>query len=84
MSSRPLIDHICAMCGGLLQPGFGTYSSIDQTGKPGKPCQVRGETCEWYSFPPFMLLFSKELLARRLPSVFDLQQDGRLLLTETI
>ena len=84
MSSRPLIDHICAMCGGLLQPGFGTHSSIDQTGKPGKPCQVRGEHCEWYCLPPFMLLFSKELLARRLPSVFELCRDGRLLLTDTV
>ena len=80
MSSRPLIDHICAICGGLLQPGFGCYSSIEQTGRAGIPSQVRGQRCAWDALPPFMLLFSKRLLARRLPSIFEITEDERLLL----
>ena len=34
--------------------------------------QVSGTTCEAFTMPPFLLLFSKALLARRLPAVFAL------------
>ena len=57
MSSRPLIDHICAICGGLLQPGFGHYSSIEQTGRAGIPYQVRGQRCAWDALPPSCYCF---------------------------
>ena len=38
----------------------------------------RGTVCQWFDMPPFLLLFSKKLLARRLPDVFELTDAGGL------
>ncbi len=62
------------MCGCLLAPA---RKQLLEGGRSGEPCQVRGTPCDAYALPPFLLLFSKALLARRLPAVFRLR-DGKL------
>ena len=64
MSAKPLTEHLCAMCGCLLGPAMGSRTQLQDTGRPGCASQVRGKRCSAYDLPPFLLLFSKALLAR--------------------
>ncbi len=68
-SALPLTDHICAMCGRLLQPPSATAHLKRDIGIPGLACQVRGET-EWHALPLFLMLWSKKTHAARLQEVF--------------
>ena len=76
-NSLPISQHICAMCGRLLAPNEGDTTQFEDAGKPGLAMQCRGIQCNHAALPPFLLLFSKALLARRLPTLFKLA-DGRL------
>ena len=71
-NSLPLAQHTCAMCGRLLAPNEGKTTQFEDAGKPGLAMQCRGQECKFDALPPFLLLFSKALLARRLPAVFKL------------
>ena len=84
-TSKPLSDHLCAMCGQLLGPDAGSHTQSRDTGRLGKPSQCRDEFCNSEDMPPFLLLFSKRLLARRLPavSVYD-EASGRLTLHRSL
>ena len=71
VSSRPLVQHLCAACGGLLGPAMlQRKTSAHEMGKPGAAYQVIGQSCQAEVMPPFLLLFSKRLLGCRLPAVF--------------
>ena len=79
-SAKPLIDHICAMCGQLLHPNTRMYMP-KEIGKAGPPCQERGKPLSpdnWEVMPPHLLLFSKKTFASRLPSVYVYTEDGKL------
>ncbi len=72
VSARPLVQHICAACGGLLGPRMPQRKTSEhETGKPGAAYQVLGKPCQAEVMPPFLLLFSKRLLGERLPAVFE-------------
>ena len=72
-SSKPLVEHICAQCGCLLAPHASAHTTSLDRGQPGKPFQTRGcAPCAWGAMPPFLLLFSKATLARKIPNVFEL------------
>ena len=73
VSAQPLVEHVCAMCGHLLQSRAREGWTEVDIGKPGEAHQSRGQKeCAWDELPPFLLLFSKDTLARRLPSIFEL------------
>ncbi len=72
VSARPLVQHVCAACGNLLAPHMPQRkTSNNETGIPAISYQVLGSPCDAFAMPPFLLLFSKALLARRLPAVFE-------------
>ena len=76
-NSIPLVTHICAMCGCLLQAPVRDRLSTRDTGRRGAATQWRGSTCRWSDLPPVLLLFSKQCFARRMPKVFKLH-NGKL------
>ena len=79
LSSTPLVDHLCAMCGQLLGPPTKFNKCSRDGGKPGRPCQVRGRDCSWDALPLFLVLWSKSTLGQRLPAVFSHDsRSGRL------
>ena len=65
-SSKPLCPHLCAACGQLL-PALFKEAEPHQT---GAAYQVLGKPCSGGDMPPFLLLFSKSLIGRRLPTIF--------------
>ena len=80
VSARPLVQHLCAACGGLLGPKMPQRkTTAAETGKPGAAYQLLGTPCDAYAMPPFLLLFSKALLGQRLPVVFDYSAESNAL-----
>ena len=65
-SSKPLCPHVCAACGQLLPAPV----NDNQLHKVGAAFQILGQSCAGDAMPPFLLLFSKSLIGRRLPSIF--------------
>ena len=67
-SSTPFSDHCCAMCGRILfsSTHAGGSNNPHEIGIRGPACQVRGEVVAWDSMPLFLLLWSKQHLARTL------------------
>ena len=72
LSQTLLITHICAMCGHLLQPAASDRTATTPAGLPGVAHHIRGEPCTWDAMTPFVLVYSKPLLARRLPFCFTI------------
>ena len=64
VSAQPLVEHVCAMCGHLLQSRAREGWTEVDIGKPGEAHQSRGQKCDWDELPPVLLLFSKDTLAR--------------------
>jgi len=80
MHSLPLASHLCAMCGRLLAPTEGSPLRIEDVGRRGGPFQVRGTRCSNpFAMPPFLLLYSKNKLAARLPAVFTYNAETNVL-----
>ena len=65
-SSKALCPFLCASCGQLLPAPV----KEEQLHKTGMAYQILGTPCTGNDMPPFLLLFSKSLLGRRLPTVF--------------
>ena len=86
MSKRPLVQHLCAMCGHLLRGAFGHgHNGWREAGKPGKPYQTRGgKVVRWDAMPPLLLLYSKELLAQRLSFIFEMICEGGLVMRSCV
>jgi hypothetical protein len=80
LSSTPLVDHICAMCGHLLCSLTRNAHSPREVGCPGLPCQVRKKACNWDDLPLFLLLWSKRKIANSIPALFALDANNKLTL----
>ena len=69
VSSQSMFSHVCANCGRLLY-SVSDYSRLPrETGVAGAACQLRGRITDWFSMPPFLLLWSKKALGRFLRAV---------------
>ena len=74
-SSKALCPHLCAACGQLLPAPI----KEERLHQAGPAYQVLGTPCKGSDMPPFLLLFSKALIGRRLPSVFLYDPSARTL-----
>jgi hypothetical protein len=63
-SLQPLYSHVCSWCGQLLGENVGSDVFC------GEAMQVRGSQCSSTAQPPFLLLWSGDLIAQMLPYVF--------------
>ena len=69
VSSQSMFSHVCANCGRLLY-SITDYSRLPrETCVAGAACQLRGRITDWFSMPPFLLLWSKKALGRFLRAV---------------
>ncbi len=79
LSKKPLVDHLCCMCGQLLNSKTRNAQNPKEIGVPGAPCQERRKLCSWAAMPLFLLLWSKKRIADAIPSVFEWDQTARTL-----
>ena len=81
LSSLPLVEHVCCMCGRGLAPSLPHIEGYRERGKPGMAMHVRCSDVSdqdakkksevpWDAMPLFLMLWSKKTLGRILPSVF--------------
>ena len=66
-----MFQHVCANCGRLLYSRCDTSHLPRELGVAGPACQLRGCITNWFSMPPFLLLWSKKALGRFLRALMS-------------
>ena len=82
LSSQSIFKHVCANCGRLLYSRCEHSHLPREIGKAGAACQLRGRVANWFSMPPFLLLWSKKALGRFLRALMSYDESTKTLRLE--
>ena len=74
-----MFKHVCANCGRLLYSRCDTSHLPRELGVAGPACQLRGCITNWFSMPPFLLLWSKKALGRFLRALMSYDESSNRL-----